>query len=298
MKDKLSPFKFNPTLNLEINDVKFTFRLFDALEKISETWSQREAAKSLNISHAVLNRRIRDAENKLGFKLVYSTGAGSELTHQGFLILEKYQEYQKRLKESSIPLICGGPISTGLIDILSKQYGLETVINSVDDLSALEMAKKGLVDILLLDDPVHALMNDLDFTPIAKDHLVLVSGCDEHPKTVQELNGSKFVEIPFSAQRLAWNTLDHLRIDYEIVELCNSPNNALKMVNAEEGLLTFLNKSYVSGITTGSNLLAEDTMHIISMVLWNSNPQLEGFLEFIVSQGQNLIDKWGFERID
>ena len=214
------------------------------------------------------------------------------------MILEKYQEYQKRLKESSIPLICGGPISTGLIDILSKQYGLETVINSVDDLSALEMAKKGLVDILLLDDPVHALMNDLDFTPIAKDHLVLVSGCDEHPKTVQELNGSKFVEIPFSAQRLAWNTLDHLRIDYEIVELCNSPNNALKMVNAEEGLLTFLNKSYVSGITTGSNLLAEDTMHIISMVLWNSNPQLEGFLEFIVSQGQNLIDKWGFERID
>src|SRR5690606_17099260 len=118
--------------------------------------------------------------------------------------------------------------------------------------------------VLLLDDPVHAFMHNLDFTPIARDHLVLVSGSDELPETVQELNGSKFVEIPHSAQRLAWNTLDQLRIDYEIVELCSSPQNALKMVIGNDGLYTFLNNSFISGITTGSGLLADDTMHIIS----------------------------------
>ncbi len=290
--------EFKPKLNLEINGVKFTYRLFDALEKISETWSQREAAKSLKISHAVLNRRIRDAEDKLGFKLVYTTGAGSGLTPQGVSILEKYQQYQNRLQERSIPFTCGGPVSTGLMDVLSKQYGLETVINSSNDLIALEMAKKGLVDVLLLDDPVHAFLYDLDFTPIARDHLMLVSGSDELPETVQELNGSKFVEIPNSAQRLAWNTLDQLRIDYEIVEVCSSPQNALKMVNDKEDLLTFLNNSFISGITTGSGLLAEDTMHIITMVLWNANPQLEDFLEFILGRGQEIIEKWGFGRID
>lgn len=290
--------EFKPKLNLEINGVKFTYRLFDALEKISETWSQREAAKSLKISHAVLNRRIRDAEDKLGFKLVYTTGAGSGLTPQGVSILEKYQQYQNRLQERSIPFTCGGPVSTGLMDVLSKQYGLETVINSSNDLIALEMAKKGLVDVLLLDDPVNAFLYDLDFTPIARDHLMLVSGSDELPETVQELNGSKFVEIPNSAQRLAWNTLDQLRIDYEIVEVCSSPQNALKMVNDKEDLLTFLNNSFISGITTGSGLLAEDTMHIITMVLWNANPQLEDFLEFILGRGQEIIEKWGFGRID
>ena len=289
--------ELKPTLNLEINGVKFTYRLFDALEKISETWSQREAAKSLKISHAVLNRRIRDAESKLGFKLVYTTGAGSGLTPQGSSILEKYHEYQERLKQQSIPFACGGPISTGLIDVLSKHYDLETVINSVDDLNALEMAKKGLVDILLLDDPVHAFLYDLDFTPIARDHLLLVSGSDELPETVQELNGSRFVEIPHSAQRLAWNTLDQLRIDYEIVEVCESPQNALKMVNDNDDLLTFLNNSFISGISAGSSILAEDTMHIISMVLWNPNPELEDFLEFILGRGQKIIEKWGFERI-
>lgn len=290
--------EFKTTLNLEINGVKFTYRLFDALEKISETWSQREAAKSLKISHAVLNRRIRDAEDKLGFKLVYTTGAGSGLTPQGVSILVKYQQYQDRLQERSIPFTCGGPVSTGLMDVLSKHYGLETVINSSNDLIALEMAKKGLVDVLLLDDPVHAFMHNLDFTPIARDHLVLVSGSDELPETVQELNGSKFVEIPHSAQRLAWNTLDQLRIDYEIVELCSSPQNALKMVSGNDGLYTFLNNSFISGITTGSGLLADDTMHIISMVLWNPNPHLEDFLEFILGRGQEIIEKWGFKRID
>lgn len=290
--------EFKPTLNLEINGVKFTYRLFDALEKISETWSQREAAKSLKISHAVLNRRIQDAEDKLGFKLVYTTGAGSGLTPQGVSILVKYQQYQDRLQERSIPFTCGGPVSTGLMDVLSKHYGLETVINSSNDLIALEMAKKGLVDVLLLDDPVHAFMHNLDFTPIARDHLVLVSGSDELPETVQELNGSKFVEIPHSAQRLAWNTLDQLRIDYEIVELCSSPQNALKMVSGNDGLYTFLNNSFISGITTGSGLLADDTMHIISMVLWNPNPHLEDFLEFILGRGQEIIEKWGFKRID
>jgi DNA-binding transcriptional LysR family regulator len=173
------------------------------LETISKTWSQREAAKSLGVSHAVLNRRIRDAEHKLGFKLVYTTGSGSELTPQAISILDKYHQYQKRLQEETSPVICGGPISSGLIDVLSHHYGLKTVIISTDDFNALKMAERGLVDVLLLDDPVHAFMHDLNFTPIARDHLVLVSGTLEQPESVQELDGREFIEIPHSAQRLA-----------------------------------------------------------------------------------------------
>lgn len=289
--------KFNPTLNLEINDEKYSYRLFEALEKISKTWSQREAAKQLEISHAVLNRRIRDSEGKLGFKLVLTTGAGSELTPQGRSLLSKYQQYLKRLQERDRPVICGGPISTGLMDVLSHHYGLDTTIISTDDLSALEMAEMGLVDILVLDDPVHAFMHDLDFVPIARDHLLLVSNSQEEVESVQELQGEKFVEIINSSQRLAWNTLDQLRIDYEIVEVCNSPETALKMVNARDDLNTFLNSSFASGIVSGSALFTDDTMHIISMVLWNTDSQLEAFSQFIQGRGQNIIQEWGFETI-
>lgn len=293
--------KFQPTLNLQINGETFSYRLFDALGEITNTWSQREAAKRLGISHAVLNRRIRDAEGKLGFKLVETTGAGSGLSPQGMRILEKYQSYLRRLADKDVPVIGGGPIATGLMDVLARRYGLKATIYTTNDLTALKMAEMDLVDILVLDDPVHAFMHDLDFIPIARDDLVLVSGSDENLENVDQLRGREFVEVIHSAQRLAWNTLDHLRVDYEIVDVCSSPENALKMVKARENLLTFQNRSFMSPLLdsfTVSDIMAEDTSHIISMVILDKKEELEDFSNFIQGKGQRIIRTWGFGRID
>ena len=46
-------------------------------------------------------------------------------------------------------------------------------------------------------------MRDLDFTPVAYDHLVLVSGGGDVPKSIDDINGMSFVEVPGSSQRLA-----------------------------------------------------------------------------------------------
>lgn len=293
--------KFHPRLSLSLNGETFSYRLFDALLEITSTWSQREAAKRLGVSHAVLNRRIRDAEEKMGFRLVESTGAGSGLTPHGMMVLKNYQRYLKRLEERDTPVICGGPISTSLMDVLSRHYGLEAVIYTTDDLSALKMAEMDLVDILLFDDPVHAFMHDLDFVPIARDDLVLVSRSDEHLESIPELQGRMFVEVTNSAQRLAWNTLDHLRVDYEIVDWCSSPQNALKLIGNNEDFLTFLNRSFMSPLSssfTVSDILADDTSHIISMVLPTKNPELEDFSDFLQGKGQEIITKFGFGKID
>lgn len=293
--------KFHPRLNLSLNGETFSYRLFDALLEINSTWSQRAAAKRLGISHAVLNRRIRDAEEKMGFKLVETTGAGSGLTLQGIMILKKYQRYLKRLKERETLFICGGPISTGLMDVLSRHYGLEAVIYTTDDLNALKMAEMDLVDILLFDDPVHAFMHDLDFVPIARDDLVLVSHSNEQMESIEDLQGRLFVEVIHSAQRLAWNTLDHLHVDYKIVDWCSSPQNALKLIRNNEDFLTFLNRSFMSALSSSftiSDILAEDSSHIISMVIPTKKPELEDFSDFIQGKGQKLIPKLGFGRID
>jgi DNA-binding transcriptional LysR family regulator len=293
--------KSQASINLQINGETFSYRLFDALREISNTWSQREAAKRLGISHAVLNRRIRDAEGKLGFKLVETTGAGSGLSPQGMLILEKYQSYLRRLADRDVPVIGGGPIATGLMDVLARRYGLKAMIYTTNDLTALKMAEMDLVDILVLDDPVHAFMHDLDFIPIARDDLVLVSGSDENLENVDQLRGREFVEVIHSAQRLAWNTLDHLRVDYEIVDVCSSPENALKLVKTHEDLLTFQNRSFMSPLLdsfTVSDIMAEDTSHIISMVIPDKKDELEDFSNFIQGKGQRIIQEWGFGRID
>ena len=290
--------KFHPSLNLKIEGETFNYRLFEALEKITTTWSQREAAKKLGISHTVLNRRIKNAEDKLGFKLVETTGAGSGLTPHGMMILKEYQRYLKRLNEREMPLICGGPVATGLMDRLLRSYGLEAEIHTTNDLNAIKMAEMNLVDILVLDDPVHAFIHELDLIPIARDDLVLISN-DEHFNSVDELNNREFVEIIHSAQRLAWNTLDQLRVDYEITEVCSAPHNAIKSVKIVN-LLSLQNRSYMSSFANSfavSDILAQDTSHVIGMVLYNQEKEIKNFSNFIQGRGQKVIQEWGFKRI-
>jgi len=286
----------HPKLSLVINGYRFNYKFFETLESINKTWSQRKAAKILGISPAVLNRRIKDAEEKLGFRLVDTTGAGSGLTEDASKILIKHESYMKRLKNRVKPVICGGHISSGLIEVLSQKYGLDANIYQTGDEEALYLADMDMVDILTLDDPVHAFRRDLDFTPIAYDHLVLLSGLSDHAldlNNLNDLNGRKFIEITNSSQRLAWNTLDINKIEYKIVKKFKSPYNALKYIKNRE-IYTFLNKSF----SNGSNIIKEDTKHIISVVICNQHDKtLKNFLNFILNEGQEIVEECGFERI-
>ncbi|MEN6328804.1 MAG: LysR family transcriptional regulator [Methanobacteriaceae archaeon] len=282
-----------PKLNLVINGHNFSYKLFETLRCVSKTFSQREAAKRLGISHAVLNRRIIDAEDKLGFLLVESTGAGSGLTRRGLEVMAQYQKLINRLHDQDHPVICGGHISTGLMDSLCHSYGLDAVIYSTDDESAIKLADMGLVDILTLDDPVHAFIRDLDFRPLAYDHLVLVSPAGKDLDNLEDVEGKNFVEVPHSAQRLAWNTLDHLKIDYHIIELCSSPHTALRVVQDSPDLYTFLNHS----LTPGWEFFADDTHHLLTSVLYRDEFGLDEFLDYVSGRGQRIVEERGFERI-
>jgi molybdenum-dependent DNA-binding transcriptional regulator ModE len=286
--------KYDPKLNMVINGHEFSYKIFETLDWVSKTWSQREAAKRLGISHSVLNRRIKESEEKFGIKLVETTGAGSGLTENGYKILNKYGKYLKRLEDRKKPVICGGYISAGLMEVLAAEYLIDVTIYSTDDESALELARKDLVDILTLDDPVRAFMYDLDFTPVAYDYLVLVSNNDASITSIADLNGKDYLEIQGSSQRLAWNTMDNMNIDYKIVELVKSPYNALKIIKNDNELYTFLNNSFAEG----SDILKDDTMHLLTMVLCNSeNSVLKGFMDFITGSGQKTIEKQGFIKI-
>ncbi|WP_048192230.1 LysR family transcriptional regulator [Methanobacterium sp. SMA-27] len=286
--------KYSPKLNMVINGHEFSYKIFETLKCVSNTWSQREAAKRLGISHSVLNRRIRESEEKFGLRLVETTGAGSGLTENGYKILKKYENYMIRLEERDKPVICGGYISAGLVEALATEYQLEVTIYQTDDESALKLARKDMVDILTLDDPVRAFMHDLEFIPIAYDYLVLVSKNQRKIQGINDINGKNFLEIQGSSQRLAWNTMDNMKINYQIVELVKSPYNALKTIQNNDKLYTFLNNSF----TEGSDILKNETKHLISLVLCNTeNRVLKDFVDFITGNGQKIVENSGFIRI-
>lgn len=286
--------KYKPFLDMVIEGKHFNYKFFQTLESISQTWSQRKAAKNLGISHAVLNRRINEAEEKLGFKLVQSSAAGSELSPKSIEILEKYHLYQNRLEDRSTLTISGGHISSGLVEALADAHGLDAAIYGSDDISSFYLAEKDFLDLLVLDDPLLAFQRDLDFTPIAFDHLVLISSTGDNIKKLDELINAKFVSVAGSSQRLAWRTLQNKGIPFEIIREVKSPYEAFKIVKNNQGLHTFLNASFFSG----SDILKEETQHAISLVRFGEfNPVIEEFIQFIFGPGQKIVEKQGFKSL-
>ncbi len=286
-------FQSQGLISLNINGDIYDYKLYQSLESLSRTRSQRKSAKELNISHTVFNRRILKAEDKLGFKITQKVGNGTILTREGLDLLEEFQKYIVKIEKTSNLNIAGGHISTGLLE--SIKHPFNTNIYSSSDKDAFELAKRGAVDILTLDDPLIAYERDIDFTPIAYDYLVLISSPEcEEIKNVSDLNDLNFVNVTGSAQRLAWTTLRHYDINYNIRFKVNSQFDAFKMVRNSKNLHCFLNASYFKG----NDILKFDTRHVISLVKVNEDKsEIDEFIDFLLNDGQEDIKNQGFTPI-
>ena len=286
-------FESEGLISLNINGEIYDYKLYQSLESLARTKSQRKSAKELNISHTVFNRRILKAENRLGVKLTQKVGNGTTLTPEGRDLLDEYRKYSIQIEKTSNINIAGGHISSGLLESIHLPFNIN--VYSSNDKDALELAKRGVVDILTLDDPLIAYELNIDFTPIAYDYLVLISSPNsKEVKSINDLKGLEFVNVEGSAQRLAWNSLEHYDIDYSLKYTVNYQFDAFKLVKNSENLHSFLNASYFKG----NEILKFDTRHVISIIKVNEDkPEVDEFIEYLLNDGQELIEKQGFTLI-
>lgn len=287
-------FKSEGLISLKIDDEVYDYKLYESLNSLSRTKSQRKSAKELNISHTVFNRRILKAEEKLGFKIAQNMGNGTLLTKEGFELLDEFRKYAIQIEKTPNINIVGGHISTGLLESIRLPFNIN--IYSSNDEDAFKLAKRGVVDLLTLDDPLIAFERDLNMIPIAYDYLVLIASPNSKPiKSIHELEGLNFVNVQGSAQRLAWNTLEHYDINYKIKSNVNSQFDAFKLVRNSENLYSFLNASYFKG----NDILKFDTRHVISLIKVNDEKEeLDQFIEYLLTDGQTAIKNQGFIPID
>ena len=200
-------------ISLEINGEIYGYKLYQSLESLNRTHSQRKSAKELNISHTVFNRRILKAESKLGIKLTQKKGNGSALTNEGVRLLEEYRKYLIQIAEPNNINIAGGHISSSLLESIDLPFNINVYSSSDED--AFKLARRGVVDLLTLDDPLIAYERDINFIPIAYDYLVLISSPGSKEVTsIKDLDKLDFVKVDGSAQRLAWNSLEHYDLNY------------------------------------------------------------------------------------
>ena len=237
-------FESRGLISLEIDGDIYDYKLYQSLDSLSRTKSQRKSAKELNISHTVFNRRLLKAEDKLGIKITEKVGNGTHLTKEGLELLEEFRKYLIQIEKTPKINIAGGHISTGLLESLNTPFDVNIYSSSDED--AFELARRGAVDILTLDDPLIAYERDINFMPIAYDYLVLVSSPESrNVESISDLEGLDFINVNGSAQRLAWNSLNHYDIEYNLKESVNSQFDAFKIVRNSENLYTFLNASYL-----------------------------------------------------
>ncbi|WP_407454667.1 LysR family transcriptional regulator [Methanobrevibacter sp.] len=283
-------FQSKGLISLNINGTIYDYKLYESLESLSKTKSQRQSAKELNISHTVFNRRLLKAEDKLGCKITQKSGNGTILTQEGHELLDEFRKYAIQIEKTSDINIVGGHISTGLLESIDMPFS--TNIYSSSDEDAFELAKRGAVDILTLDDPLIAFERDLNFIPIAYDYLVLISSPkSKEIESISDLEGLDFVNVNGSAQRLAWNSLQHYDIEYNIQKTVNSQFDAFKLVRNSKNLYTFLNASYFKG----NELLKFDTRHVISLVKVNEDKfEVDEFINYLTNAAQEDIEKQGF----
>ena len=291
----MNKFNIKPVIGLDIDGNFYDYKLFESLIILSKTNSIRRTSKELGISHSVLDRRIKKAEEKLGFKLVYNKyGSGTHLTNQGLELVESYKQYRIRLTQSKKINISGGHIVSGLLNSIKEKIPYDINVYSSDDESAFELGKRDLIDILALDDPLIGFENDLDFTAIAYDYLTLISQENLEIKNINDLNGLNFINVKGSAQRLAWNTLKQLNIDFNIVQEVNSQFDAFKLVKNNPNLNTFLNASYFKG----NDILKIETEHVISLIQVNEDKnETKMLINYLLNEGQELIKNEGFKPI-
>lgn len=281
-------------ISLEINGEIYGYKLYQSLESLNRTHSQRKSAKELNISHTVFNRRILKAEEKLGTKLTEKKGNGSGLTIDGVRLLEEYRKYLIQIAEPDNINIAGGHISSSLLESIELPFNINVYSSSDED--AFKLARRGVVDLLTLDDPLIAYERDINFIPIAYDYLVLISSPDSSEiKSIKDLDNLDFVKVDGSAQRLAWNSLKHYDLKYNIKYKVNSQFDAFKLVKNSKNLHSFLNASYFNG----NEILKFDTRHVISLVKVNDDdPKTDDFINYLLTKGQKYIKNQGFIPMD
>ena len=281
-------------ISLEINGEIYGYKLYQSLESLNRTHSQRKSAKELNISHTVFNRRILKAEEKLGIKLTGKKGNGSVLTSDGIRLLEEYRKYLIQIAEPDNINIAGGHISSSLLESINLPFNINVYSSSDED--AFKLARRGVVELLTLDDPLIAYERDINFIPIAYDYLVLISSPDcPEIRSIKDLDDLDFVKVNGSAQRLAWNSLEHYDLNYNIKHEVHSQFDAFKLVKNSKNLHSFLNASYFNG----NEILKFDTRHVISLVKVNEDDsKTDKFINYLLTKAQKEIEKQGFIPMD
>ncbi|WP_457611776.1 helix-turn-helix domain-containing protein [Methanocaldococcus sp.] len=244
--------------------MNITKRQLEILLALYKTKSQKEASKILNISPPALNIQLKRMEEKLGFKLYYSSSEGTLLTDKAIEIIEDFLKLDLFYKEKFI-------VSGYISGEFGKKIFDNITITSFKN--ALKLLRMGLVNILGIDDPywLYRLEDErfikdelgnfkIDIEESFFDNIIMVYK--------DKFDYKNLVSIRCSPQRIVYKILSKEGIKFRVTKRVENPFKAIEYIK-KEGYSLFINESflkYVEDFNVEYPKFYDKTTHTINFV--------------------------------
>ncbi len=196
-----------PVISLRVNGASLTPHQLDVLLAVHQEGSQRKAGEKLGIATPVIHRYLAQMEAKVEFQLLKTSPLGTTLTLEGKQVVLEYSALLVRMKDDGATVV-GGTILTEdlLLSVLSRLDGeakYDLII--ADDERNMKEFEAGLMDLVLLDDPLFAYdIENVQVEDIAEDRLIHID------------KGPSYLEYRYGAQRIGFRHLDSIGTKYTI----------------------------------------------------------------------------------
>jgi DNA-binding transcriptional LysR family regulator len=221
--------KLEPSIALKIGRATLTIRQLEVLRAIYEEGSQNRAAARLGIATAVLNRYLAHIESKVGTSLSAATPRGTTLNEEGERITLEYIALSRRMATAKGTVIGGTMVTEEMLlnTLTNADPDRECDLIISDDRRNLQDFRAGLMDIVVLDDPLYLFdLEGVKWQEVAADRLVHVD------------RGRRYASFPYGAQRIGFRHLESAGTPFDVIRTFRSPE-----LMASSGLSFFLSES-------------------------------------------------------
>jgi DNA-binding transcriptional LysR family regulator len=219
------------SLTVQVNGRALTDKQSKAVLALYLNGTQRAAARSLGISAPVLCRHLRQVEVKAGAPIMECGARGTVLNEIGESIAKEHLALQGKLRERQQLAVACTPLTEELLmqalNAADPKGEIDVVIS--DDRHNITDFQAGLLDLVLLDDPLFAYESEgYSWEEVGNDRLLHVR------------KGEDYAMYRFGPQRLGFMSLDAEKRPYRVVRTYSSLGALIRSGHSHfvsEGLL-------------------------------------------------------------
>ncbi len=219
------------SLTVQVNGRTLTDKQSKAVLALYLNGTQRAAARALGISAPVLCRHLRQVEVKAGAPIMECGARGTVLNELGESIAKEQLALQGKLRERQQLAVACTPLTEELLmqalNAADPKGEIDVVIS--DDRHNITDFQAGLLDLVLLDDPLFAYESEgYSWEEVGNDRLL-------HMR-----KGDDYAVYRFGPQRLGFLSLDAEKTPYRVVRTYSSLGALIRSGHSHfvsEGLL-------------------------------------------------------------